>query len=125
VADQLVEPGLVPIDAVVLGFTDLSDPFAVTHNEITPEDHARPIVLEPLGRVDASDLTEAPGVGRPQRRRWRAVHLGHILLVLRVPRALPVPDLDVLDQLVSAPTVGHRIAPLPAEARGHPGSAAV
>src|SRR3954452_12195563 len=73
VSDQKVEvdvadPLGVAEVGVAVGATD-GHPLVGPPDQVRPEQHAVPLVLEALGGVDAADLTKAPLVAGPQRGR--------------------------------------------------------
>src|SRR2546428_6259315 len=88
--------------------------------EVPPEDHAAVVELEALRSVDAADLVDAPGVGRPEVGARDAggqpagVRLG-------VPGHRPVADLDVRNKLADL----RRVRPVPAEPGRQPRGEAI
>ncbi len=82
----------------------------VAEQQVGADDHAVPVVLEGLCRVDATDLPDTAGICRPQVRLRR---VRHAVLGLHIPRLVPVPDPYVVHEPFAV-----RVAPRPAEPCG-------
>src|SRR5258708_9164037 len=111
VADQPIElligdPGQAP-EVRVPARAANRDPVIVAPDEVGTDDHAVPVVLESLGRVDAAHLSEPRRVRRPQRR-WRCS--ADCPVAPQVPRPGPVAD----DHVGHERPVRTRVAPWPA-----------
>src|SRR5699024_3338876 len=89
-----------------------SDPAVCAPDEVGPDDHSSVVVLEPLGGVDAANLTKPGRVGGPQRRRGSPTDRA---IAAEVPRSGPVIDDDVGHE---GPVLA-RVAPRPAVAGRH------
>src|SRR5690606_14148222 len=101
---------------ILAGFSS-RDHAAVPVDEVRPEDHAVPVVLEALGGVHAPDLLKSPRHGSPEGAGRRSADGA---ITLDVPWLGPVTYLYVRHE---DGTIG--VAPSPAEAGGHPGRVAV
>src|SRR4029450_3527542 len=61
---------LRPLDNGVAACGGVSFPVVSAPDEIGAKDDTAVVVLEPLGGVDASDLVDPAGIGRPKGSRW-------------------------------------------------------
>src|SRR5262245_57124607 len=72
VADQASEVEVVGLlHGGVMGVLAPRLPVVAAPDEVVPEDHAGPVVLETLSGIDAADLTEPAFVAGPEMRGGR------------------------------------------------------